>query len=212
MVRKRAPGRPGRDTADLRGTLLDAALACYTRNGVAAASVKAIAEEAGVTPALLHYYFGNREQLLAAVVDERVLPLLQSVQQRLAGAGDDIGILINTFIAAMGDAVAENPWWPALWVREVLSEGGALRELLIAQVGRAFSKGIEAKFARAQRAGRMNPDLDPRLLIVSLLGLTLFPAAGAPVWRLVLEADDISGEDLQKHAHALLSRGLELRP
>lgn len=212
MTKARSPGRPARDSADLRHSLLDAALVCYAREGIASTSVKAIAAEAGVTPALLHYYFGNRDQLRDAVVGERVLPLLAEVQQKLEAAGDDVGQFVTTFVAAMGEAVTQNPWWPALWVREVLSEGGALRELVIEQVVRDFTAVMTERFAAAQRAGRLNAALDPRLLIVSLLGLTLFPAAGSHIWRQALDADDITSEDLQRHALALLSRGLELQP
>ncbi|WP_346837374.1 TetR/AcrR family transcriptional regulator [Microbulbifer sp. SAOS-129_SWC] len=211
MARRRAPGRPGGDSEDLRRRLIEAALACYAREGVAAASIKLIASEAGVTPALLHYYFGNRELLRQAVIDNRILPLLRGVQEQLASVDGDVGALISAFVVAMNRAIADNPWWPALWVREVLCEGGALREVLIEQVGQAFLDTFVQRFARAQGAGKLNPDLDPRLLPVSLIGLTLFPAAGAPVWRKLLHADDIDAEAQQHHTLALLQRGLELR-
>jgi len=211
MPRKRSPGRPGGDSEDLRRRLIDAALACYVREGVAAASIKSIAGEAGVTPALLHYYFGNRELLRQAVVEDRILPLLRGVQQELALVSGDVGTLIAAFVSAMSGAIEQNPWWPALWVREVLCEGGALREVLVEQVGRAFLDTFVQRFAQAQQQGDLNPDLDPRLLPVSLVGLTLFPAAGAPVWRQLLDAEDIDNGALQRHTLALLQRGLELR-
>lgn len=210
--RKRTPGRPGRNAAEQRPALIDAALACYCREGVAATSFKAIAGEARVTPALLHYYFGGRDQLQRAVIEERVLPLLRGIQQQLQGAGEGMDDFIIAFTDALDDAIAEHPWWPALWVREVLCEGGALREVLIEQVGQAFATTLTERFARAQRDGRLNPALDPRLLLVSLIGLTLFPAAGAPVWRQMLGADDVTRRDLQQHTRALLLRGLELKP
>ena len=53
---RRGPGRPGGDSADLREHLLDAALTCFSRKGIAATPLKAIAAEANVNPALLHYY------------------------------------------------------------------------------------------------------------------------------------------------------------
>lgn len=209
---RRSPGRPGRDSEDLRRSLIDAALVCYAREGVAATSIKAIAAEAGVTPALLHYYFGNREQLRQAVIDDRILPLLRGVQQKFSEAEGDVGALISTFVTAIGAAIADNPWWPALWIREVMSEGGALREVLIEHVGQSLIGAFVQRFTAAQANGTLNPDLDPRLLLVSLVGLTLFPAAGAPIWRQLLDADDIGTEDLQRHTLVLLQRGLELRP
>jgi hypothetical protein len=95
-------------------------------------------------------------------------------------------------------------------VREVLSEGGALRNLLFERVGPQLPQMMAARFATAQANGRINPDLDPRLLMVSLIGLTMFPAAGASIWRRLFEADDIDSDTMRRHTLALLDRGLEL--
>jgi len=65
--------------------------------------------------------------------------------------------------------------------------------------------------AAAQARGQMNPDLDPRLLLVSLLGLTVFAVAAAPIWKRVFDAGDVTSDDLVRHVLALLTRGLELR-
>ena len=75
--RKRAPGRPAADAPDQRASVLDAALACFVRQGIGATSLRDIAREAGVTPALLHYYFGDKPQLQAAVVEERLMPVMR---------------------------------------------------------------------------------------------------------------------------------------
>ena len=210
--RKRAPGRPSADAPDQRAVALDAALACFVRQGIAATSLRDIAREAGVTPALLHYYFGDRQQLLDAVVAERVMPAFLSVRERLAQAGDDVGDIVAAFVCGVTDAIARHPWWPQLWVREVLCEGGALRDLLVQRIAPDIARLLAGRFAAAQAAGRLNADLDPRLLLPTLVGLTMFPAAGAPIWRQVFDADDLGLDDVRGHALALLDRGLELKP
>ena len=210
--RKRAPGRPSADAPDQRAVALDAALACFVRQGIAATSLRDIAREAGVTPALLHYYFGDRQQLLDAVVAERVMPAFLSVRERLARAGVDVGDIVAAFVCGVTDAIARHPWWPQLWVREVLCEGGALRDLLVQRIAPDIARLLAGRFAAAQAAGRLNADLDPRLLLPTLVGLTMFPAAGAPIWRQVFDADDLGLDDVRGHALALLDRGLELKP
>ena len=210
--RKRAPGRPLADAPDQRAVALDAALACFVRQGIAATSLRDIAREAGVTPALLHYYFGDRQQLLDTVVAERVMPAFLSVRERLAQAGDDVADIVAAFVCGVTDAIARHPWWPQLWVREVLCEGGALRDLLVQRIAPDIARLLAGRFAAAQAAGRLNADLDPRLLLPTLVGLTMFPAAGAPIWRQVFDADDLGLDDVRGHALALLDRGLELKP
>lgn len=206
--RKRTPGRPTGESPDLRARLLDAAIACYVHRGIAATSLRAIAVEAGVTPALLHYYFGDKTQLQDAVIEERVMPTMESLREPLLRAGDDIAALVVAFVRGVGDVVAQHPWLPSLWVREVLSEGGALRELLVNRIAPQLPQMLAQRFAKAQREGAINPDLDPRLLVVSLVGLTLFPAAGAPIWRRIFDAEDLDADALREHTIALLDRGI----
>ncbi len=210
--RKRAPGRPNTDSPDQRARLLDAALACYARKGIGATSLRDIASEAGVTPALVHYYFGDAGKLRDSVIAERLVPAFQSVHEPLMRLEeDDLAALIAGFVNGVCHAVQAYPWWPGLWVREVLSEGGELRGLLGSQVGKGFAPVIAQRFAKAQAKGLLNPDLDPRLLTTSLIGLTMFPAAGAAIWRKLFDAEDLGMEDVRRHALALLDRGLELK-
>ena len=209
-ARKRAPGRPLADSPDLRGRLLEAALACFVRRGIAATSLRDIATEAGVTPALLHYYFGDKAHLQQQVIEQKILPVFAALREPLLQAGDDIAALIAGFVTGIGRIVADHPWLPPLWVREVLCEGGALRDLLFDRIGPQLPQMMARRFAEAQAQGRINPDLDPRLLMVSLVGLTLFPAAGAPIWRRLLSAEDLDFDTVRLHTLALLDRGLEL--
>ena len=207
---QRSPGRPGADGPDLRERLLDAAIACFVREGIAGTSLRTIAAEAGVTPALLHYYFGDKAQLQEAVIGERVLPAFGQLREPIMAAGDDVAALIAAFVQGVGRVVAAHPWLPPLWVREVLCEGGALRDVLFERIGPQLPQMMTTRFAQAQARGEINEDLDPRLLMVSLVGLTLFPAAGAPIWRRLLQADDLDFEALRRHTLALLDRGLGL--
>lgn len=63
----RRPGSPG-----TRDDILDAARTLFARHGFAGATVRAVAAEAGVDPALVHHYFGTKKKLfLEATLDHR---------------------------------------------------------------------------------------------------------------------------------------------
>lgn len=63
----RRPGRrPGR--SGTREAILAAARSRFAELGYEGATIRAIAAEAGVDPALVHHYFGTKEQLFAAAV------------------------------------------------------------------------------------------------------------------------------------------------
>ncbi len=209
--RKREPRRPGRPRADevnQRERLLDAAVACFAADGVAATSLRGIALKAGVTPALVNYYFGSKEQLLDAFIAERIAPVVQVLRNSLLAAGDDPRALLAAFVRGIHEVVARYPWWPALWVREVLSDSGALRDTLHNVIAPQVTQLLARTLADAQNRGAISSDLDPRLLVVSLIGLTMFPLAAEPIWRKIFPAGDLDHGVLLRHTLALLDHGL----
>src|SRR5262245_60151611 len=61
-----------------RAALIEAALRVIARQGIAGATTRAIAAEAKMSLASLHYAFGSRDELIGAVIEQ--------VVQRQAGA------------------------------------------------------------------------------------------------------------------------------
>ena len=207
---RRRRGRPTSTTANLRDRLLDVALEEFANNGIDATPLRAVAKSAGVTPALLNYYFGNREQLLDTLVAERIGPLISSHWPPLEQSETDPHVLIGGFVMRVADTVRANPWLPKLWAREVFSNHGLLRQRLLDSIIGALAPRIVWAIADAQRNGQLNPNLDPRLVLVSLIGLTLFPLATQPMWRNLLDANDIDTDTIVRHTLALIENGLEI--
>lgn len=69
-------------SSDTRQRILQAAFNCLSARGYAALSVRDIAKDAGVNHALISYYFGGKDRLVIAVLDEANRRLLER-QQRL---------------------------------------------------------------------------------------------------------------------------------
>jgi AcrR family transcriptional regulator len=195
----------------LRERLLDAALACFVAEGIKAASLKSIAHRAGVTPALAHYYFGSKDELQAAVVEERFLPVGLALREVLGDPARPARELATGFVDGEHALVARFPWLPVIWVREILTEGGALRETMLSRIAPMVPQALAARFAQAQREGAINAALDPRFLVVSLIGLTLFPLAAEGIWRRVFPDGALDHARLRAHTLALLDGALEVR-
>lgn len=206
-----ARGRPPANRAeDRRALLLDTALTLFARQGIAATSLHSIARQAQVTPALLHYYFGNRDQLVEALLAERIGPVVDQLSSELAELHAEPLQAIYALARRMLAAMKELPWLPPLWVREVLCEGGLLREHLLQHIAPDMAKKVKLLAAAAQRDGQLNPALDPRLLIVSLIGLTLFPLAAAPIWQQLPGYKSITVDAMAQHMLTLLAHGIEM--
>lgn len=70
------PARPGRrpGSSGTRDAILAAARVRFAQTGFDKTSIRAVAADAGVDPALVHHYFGTKQQLFAAVVELPVDP------------------------------------------------------------------------------------------------------------------------------------------
>ncbi len=75
---------PARETGvtapDTRQRILEAAFNCLVTRGYAALSVRDIAKDAGVNHALISYYFGGKDRLVIAVLDDANRRLLERQQ------------------------------------------------------------------------------------------------------------------------------------
>jgi len=63
---RRRGRRPG--PSKTRGKILDAARTCFARDGFAAATIRKIAEDAGVDASLVMQFYGTKDELFAAVM------------------------------------------------------------------------------------------------------------------------------------------------
>ena len=69
-------------TIDERRTkILEAAIAVLARDGIAETTTRKIATEAAVNQAMLRYYFGSKDDLLFAVLQEMMRQTREIVQQ-----------------------------------------------------------------------------------------------------------------------------------
>lgn len=94
--------RPGGE--DTRGAILTAARALFAEQGFHDATIRRVAAEAGVDPALVHHYFGSKEDLFAAAIHLPLRPQ-QAAEVILAGGIEEAGErLARLFIS-----VWENP-------------------------------------------------------------------------------------------------------
>jgi TetR/AcrR family transcriptional regulator, regulator of cefoperazone and chloramphenicol sensitivity len=80
--RRRPPG----DSAS-RQRVLDAAIRCILEQGLYRASSNAIAEQAGLSWGVIQYYFGTREALMTAVLEEGARRLGETVEQATITGG-----------------------------------------------------------------------------------------------------------------------------
>lgn len=173
----RKPGRPrgSKPNAASRELLMDIALRLFSQQGIARTSLNAIAKEAGVTPAMLHYYFNSREQLLDVMIEERFLPLRTKIGGVFSEYPDDPVMALREMVKALANVAAQHAWFAPLWMQEVIGEMPVLRQHMHIRFGDDRYQAMLERVAHWQAEGKINPYLTPELLITTLLSLVLVP-------------------------------------
>ena len=204
--RLRSPGRPPVDAeSDVRSALLDAASKLFLKHGFDRATARQIALAAGTTPAMIHYYFGNKLGLFRAMLERAIGPVRELIAGSLQAGTVDPSMLIRMHM----QTAAANPWIATLIVNEVLSEKGRFRSTFIRDVAGRQAPLVIELLQRARTSGSVRADLDVRLAALSLLSLCMFPFlarhVAGPVLGLKFDEDEI--ERLIAHTARLFAVG-----
>jgi AcrR family transcriptional regulator len=119
-----------------------------------------------------------------------------------AGAAGESAPVIERLVAAYMRVLAANPWIPGLIVREVLTGTGSYRAQFVRDFPSQVAPLAIDALRRAGAAGQLRPGLDPRLALVSCIGMAVMPFIGAPVLSKVF-GDDFLREPERLVAHTL---------
>lgn len=164
--------------ADTRDRILEAAARCIGRDGVAGASMAAIALEAGVSKALLHYHYRDRARLLAEIVERIGTRLIARERAAIDGAAD----------AGSLDAL-----W--CWLADELQRGelasigelALVRDTTVRHTSRAMAdrrrrsatQTVEQLFAQLQLVPRVPAAMMAEAMVAFIDGLVLDVASGS---------------------------------
>ena len=99
--------------------ILAAAEQEFLEKGFDGARTVSIAERAGVTHAMLHYYYRTKEQLFQKIMDEKMQVFSSSVINALGDAGKPLLERLESGIRNHFDFLAANPGLPSFIVREI---------------------------------------------------------------------------------------------
>lgn len=181
MIR-RSGRRPGNQ--DTKQSILDAARAVFAERGFDKASIRAIAAEAKVDPALVHHYFGTKEKLFLACMNAPIDPA-ELIPKALDGPRDEAGERLVRMALGVWDSPAGAA---ALGIfRSALSNDWTarlLREFVVTQILRRAVAEIVLDPAEAQmRAALMATQMAG--LLTARYVLKVEPVASAPAETLV---------------------------
>jgi AcrR family transcriptional regulator len=175
---RRRPGRrPG--AADTRGEILTAARKVFAEKGFDKATIRGIAREAGVDPALVHHYFATKEGVFVAAMH---LPMDPStaLPAILTGPRDRVGERVVRFILTMTADPRAREQILALLRTAMVNEQAA------AMVREFFTTAVLGRMARA---------LDVPPLSMEAAFSQMF---GAIMARYILRLEPLASADIEE--------------
>lgn len=176
------------DTEGTRRRLQDAATAEFAERGPDGTTMARIAERAGINKERLYKYFGDKQSLFETVLAAELEKLSAAVTPPPDGFAD-----IGEFTGRTFDHHAAHPELARLLQWEGLAGGRAVHEA-------ARTEHYQAKVAAvaaAQRAGRLDDDLDAADLVFLMIALAAWWSSVPQLARMLTGAD---ADDPDEHA------------
>lgn len=195
--RKPLRGRPPSEaTRDVRLELLRAARDLFLDRSYREVSLRELAAAVGVSPAMVRYYFGDKQGLYVAMLRDVMGPLVGRIERMLAAPAQQRPDLAG-FLREYMKTAAANPWLPRLILRDVLAPDGGFRDRFVEE----FAGKLAPKVAQLAGRGGPGAPLDPRFTVISMLSLGLWPFLAMPVLERALDfhPDDAGIERLIDH-------------
>jgi AcrR family transcriptional regulator len=206
---ERPRGRPADvGQQDLKTQILDTAEKLFSDRGYAATSIRRIADQTNVNPALIHYYFGNKKALLQNVMDRALKPMSEA----LASMRSDSEASPERIAGLLISMAARHPNIPRLLMREVFLPGGEIQQHFADNMAPHLGGALPTLLEREKTAGRLRKDADPAISAVLIIAVCVFPFIARTLAEPVLGVKfDKQGIDfLNQQITELFKRGMML--
>ncbi|MFJ8826313.1 TetR family transcriptional regulator [Streptomyces sp. NPDC102467] len=183
----RRRGRPSRtESGDGPGTrerILAAAREEFAERGYEKTSVRGIAKAAGVDSALVHHYFGTKEQVFAASIEVAFAPALEAPAAVEDGPLDAVGERLTRFVFG----IWENP-----------ATRAPLLAILRSAVNNEVAAGVFRRLVAAQLLSRIGRRLDlPEQEAELRVSLAAAQLVGTAMLRYVIKVEPLASADME---------------
>jgi AcrR family transcriptional regulator len=163
--------QPRELSGDKAARIVDAMRASVAARGIAGSTFDHVANEAGVSRGLLHYYFGTKERLLIEVVRRECDVRTERLEEAIGAAGsaeDVLDALVRSFEDLLGDGLSA-----AVMIYEMLTLAQRNDEIAaeLANLGRRTRSHLSGALERKQQAGVLALRIDPELAAMFLFAL-----------------------------------------
>lgn len=167
---------------DTESRILQAAENEFFEKGYAGARTASIAEAAGVTHAMLHYYFRTKDKLFERIVSEKISMLADILLSAIGDANLPLEERIRQGIERHFDFISANRDLPRFIVNEVLSRPEQIDTMKgnIQNIVNELLDNLQQEIDEYAAKGLCR-QVDARMLLIDIVSLNVFPFMAAPI-------------------------------
>lgn len=159
------------NTTERRGQIIRGLLKVMATRGFDGATTQDIAKAARLTPGLVHYHFGTKQEVLEALVDSLMKEHLERLDARVAAAGQGALNRVDAFIDAhLATGATSDPDALAVWVSlgaEALKSAAVRKRYVKALT--VLHQRVLAFIEAGQRTKELNGDVSADAVASALL-------------------------------------------
>ena len=167
--------------------IIDAAEEEFMLKGFAGARTTTIAEKAGVTHAMFHYYFRTKEKIFEKIISQKLELLSSLIKESIISGNYPFEDKIRHIIDRHIDFIAENPALPSFLVREIFGnrERLDLVRFKIESFAPILVANLQSELDQGYNEGKYRK-IDARMLLIDIISLNVFAFMAAPIVNVVL--------------------------
>ena len=173
---------PHNQQRDTEALILQAAEREFLEKGYSGAKTTSIAQAAGVTHAMLHYYFRTKDKLFEKIVADKMDKLKRVMFGVLGNPDLPLRERIKQGVEQHFDFIAENPHLPRFIFNELHEHPERIDQVKnsIASIAAKAITTLQNEIDRKAASGECRP-VDARMLMLDIASLNLFPFIAAPL-------------------------------
>jgi AcrR family transcriptional regulator len=173
-VARKVRGAGPRDPERTSGSILAAAVSEFTEKGYAGARIDAIAERSGANKRMIYHYFGDKDGLYLAVLENAYIGI-RSSEAELQLADLEPVQAVERLVAFTWDYFLAHPEFLSLLATENLHRARFLKQSKrVLELHSPLVSSISDVLRRGAESGVFRRGVDPAYLYVSIASLGIF--------------------------------------
>ncbi|MBS4764617.1 TetR/AcrR family transcriptional regulator [Alistipes sp. kh20] len=174
-------------TQNKEQAILEAAEREFLAKGFDGARTISIARAAGVTHAMLHYYFRTKENIFERILDEKMRLMGELVMTTFGRPGLPLLERLRDGIARHFDFIVVNPDLPRFIVNEVFArpERHEVMRQRLRKIMDDLLSGMQSQLDESAARGETEP-MDARMLMLDIISLNVFIFIAYPIIEPIL--------------------------